>query len=1046
MSTPDRSILSLTELVQRRANDLPDKIACYTGIDEPGSPLRSLTYSQVLRAVDRLCAYYSSEGVLPESARDDIPSEGVAAILTTTAIDLSLLEVALAKLGLSPLLISGNNSVPAVAHLCKITHASHLIFGAKYASEVKEVEKILAEEGYQLVLVEEKRFPLWGIGGVDATHIEAYCPRLTPEQEHYRTAVILHSSGSTGFPKPVFVSHKGFIANLSITLPQPSFSALPVYHGFGHYSSFRCMYHAVPFTLFPPHLPLTTTNICRIIKASPTHCTQCVAVPYVIKLLAESEEGIRALAKFDVVSYSGAAFPDELGDRLTQAGVNILSHYGSTETGGLLSSKRDFARDKAWNWLRIHGPVADYITLEDRGAGTFELVVRDGYPAKIVSNRPDNSYATKDLFVKHHERGNWVKYFGRLDDTIVQLLGEKTNPVPIELTIRGNSPYVSEAIVFGTGRPQIGCLILPSDLGMEISKDRDTFMSTIWPAIEKANSEAPSHSQLLPEMIHILPYGTEVPVATKMSILRSACYAKFKDIIDNVYDRYERGEGGSKLSFNELDLERFLYNAFIHTLGPVRTEQLDKRTDLFAFGVDSLQAVRVRNICQARLNLHGRQLAQNVVYENPSIEKLVDHILTIRSGGTVAPSNDDQHALVVSMAEKWYSKLHHSSMCSLRKNGISIRPHVVVLTGATGFLGAYILQQLVVSPDVSRVLCLVRADSHENAIARVQKSLQSRKLRLPLEEMAKIDALAANVNQENLGLRADEYEQIRSTATIIIHNAWPVNFLLGVDSFDEHLGGVVNLINLCFQSNTPTQARFFFSSSIATQGASSGIVPEDFSQSPATALQSGYGHSKWVAEKICEHAAKLNVTNIRVLRIGQLVGDTTNGVWNETEAWPLMFKTAETIGALPHLDEELSWIPIDVAARAITEIATHPLLPDGAVYHIVNPQFTNWDAILAGLRSAGLKFDTVAPELWLGLLDKSDASPEQNPTRKLLSYYQNRIARKSDRKQIRFSVNATTVLSDSIGNCAAIPENLVQKWVDNWRDSGFLRGTSVTSM
>lgn len=78
--------------------------------------------------------------------------------------------------------------------------------------------------------------------------------------------------------------------------------------------------------------------------------------------------------------------------------------------------------------------------------------------------------------------------------------------VPIELAIRGNSPYVEEAIVFGAGRPQVGCLVLPSELGKDLSKDRNTFLEKIWPVVEEANAQAPTHSRLLPEMVHILEY------------------------------------------------------------------------------------------------------------------------------------------------------------------------------------------------------------------------------------------------------------------------------------------------------------------------------------------------------------------------------------------------------------------------------------------------------------------------------------------------------------------------------------------------------------
>ena len=100
------------------------------------------------------------------------------------------------------------------------------------------------------------------------------------------------------------------------------------------------------------------------------------------------------------------------------------------QTGALLNSKRDFATDKSWNWLRATGHILSYMAMEPRGANTYEMVVKDGWPPKIETNRPDGSYATKDLFIRHEEKGdgNWYKYCGRLDDTLVQVLGEKTNP------------------------------------------------------------------------------------------------------------------------------------------------------------------------------------------------------------------------------------------------------------------------------------------------------------------------------------------------------------------------------------------------------------------------------------------------------------------------------------------------------------------------------------------------------------------------------------------------------------------------------------------
>ena len=110
---------------------------------------------------------------------------------------------------------------------------------------------------------------------------------------------------------------------------------------------------------------------------------------------------------------------------------------------------------------------------------------------------------------------------------------------------------VQECIVFGDSRPQTGALILPSDAGAELSKDKKAYIQAIWPVIAEANAAAPTHSRILPEMVEVLPYGTDIPVATKLSILRPACYKKFAGIIDEIYDRFERGTGAPKLYIND---------------------------------------------------------------------------------------------------------------------------------------------------------------------------------------------------------------------------------------------------------------------------------------------------------------------------------------------------------------------------------------------------------------------------------------------------------------------------------------------------------------
>lgn len=230
-------MLHLTHLISAdQTAKQPEDPAVHTGAAEFGDDLQTLTYSDLQRAVDRLAAYYASLDLQPPSTADQLPAERVIAVLTSTAIDESLLEIALAKLGLAALLLSVNNSVAAVAHLCKQTKSSHLLYGTKFETTAREVKAALAEEGVEIDIIAEKRFPLWGKGGVRESKIPPYPARLTPAQESRRTCVILHSSGSTGFPKPVYVTHYGLLANASLSVPGTGFSALPLFHGFGHFS------------------------------------------------------------------------------------------------------------------------------------------------------------------------------------------------------------------------------------------------------------------------------------------------------------------------------------------------------------------------------------------------------------------------------------------------------------------------------------------------------------------------------------------------------------------------------------------------------------------------------------------------------------------------------------------------------------------------------------------------------------------------------------------------------------------------------------------
>ena len=210
-----------------------------------------------------------------------------------------------------------------------------------------------------------------------------------------------------------------------------------------------------------------------------------------------------------------------------------------------------------------------------------------------------------------------------------------------------------------------------------------------------------------------------------------------------------------------------------------------------------------------------------------------------------------------------------------------------------------------------------------------------------------------------------------------------------------------NLIQLTLHCHRPTPPSLLFCSSTASVlgPKASPPIPEMISTDPSTASPLGYSRSKWVAEAICSRAhANTRLRNyIAVLRIGQLCGDTQSGVWNVTEAWPLMLSSVQVTNSLPDLDEPLSWLPVDLAAKAVLQIAARkPLVhADGAhipVYHILNnDQSARWSDLLRWMRNVAALFETVPAKQWIQQLESLEGDAAKHPARKLLGLWKSAV-------------------------------------------------------
>lgn len=992
---------TIDELLRMRASASPDlPIAAFPTSKEPDS-YEEHTAGQLDDYATRGAHHYQAFF----GNRERNSPEQAIALLAVSDLDYVATVFALGRLGFTVLCLSTRLSPEAICNLLEKTNCGSMVFEPDHQATV---DKITAQRPLHTAPI----FKNYRSGPLIEIEID-----LDPDFETNTSCNILHSSGSTGFPKPIRNIHKSYVYNASINLGLRGFITLPLFHNHGMCSFLRALYAGKTIYFYNPHLPLSARLITAVFKHLGDKLEVFYGVPYALKLLA-NKEGIEMLKRLKVVMFGGSACPDDLGNLFVDAGVNLVAHYGATEVGQLMTSQRE-PGDKEWNWLRPSPAVLPFMRWTQHGEG-YELVITDGWKAKVVSNQEDNSYATRDLFVRHPEKNDRFKYMGRLDDWIILVNGEKLNPVQFEHTVLADD-HVAEAVVFGVGQVSAGLIIVPVQ-GFD-SLSEDEFLKLVQPAIDAANALAEAHAKIDREHIRVLTSDAAdgCPKTDKGTVIRTAFYKKFEALITAVYQDAEH-RGGGDLQLNLEETQAWLKELTAEILKLEPTAELSNRTDFFQLGLDSLGAYRMfaRILHTLDLGPNASELPSNACFEYPNIHSLASYLFALRTGADHCKRSEIEEMQV--LIDR-YATFDEQTVADAGP------PRVVLLTGATGSLGAHILGALLKLPNIEKIYCLNRGTE---AHARTLESLATRGLNVPSD---RIQSFSTDLTQPDFGLDPG----ILAGVNLVIHNAWSVNFNMGVSSFENHIQGTRNLINFSFESD----ARFFFVSSVSAAVRSGSSVPESHLNHLTDAQQMGYARSKLVAERLCSQAHHAGL-DARVLRVGQIVGDTQHGQWNETEGIPLMIRSAVSMGALPTLNDTLNWLPIDIVAQVVTELCHSAEQRD--VYHLVNPKSFNWsNDLLPMLQDAGLPFEKVSQQEWLKRLEASNPDPTINPTIKLLEFFKTKYATPKSGPSIKFETSATESVSQTLRTVSAPDAALIRKMVAYWTTECWTNPTDASS-
>ncbi|VTT81861.1 unnamed protein product [Fusarium fujikuroi] len=348
----------------------------------------------------------------------------------------------------------------------------------------------------------------------------------------------------------------------------------------------------------------------------------------------------------------------------------------------------------------------------------------------------------------------------------------------------------------------------------------------------------------------------------------------------------------------------------------------------------------------------------------------------------------------------------------------------IFLTGATGFVGAFLLDELLRHPNVKQVACLVRGQTEAEAARRLQANMQ--KYDLWPDDFAlttKIMVLLGDVTSRDLGLGSAKFDWLANWFSAIFHLAAKINFC---DSYHEHYDtnilGTRNMLRLAARGRRKT---FHYVSSIDSWGQTRYFlgtkrVLEDEPLGPhiqGVRYDVGYSQSQWTAEEMLRRIRDRGFPII-IYRPGFIIGHSVTGASNPNDLVSRLISSSIKLGAWLKIDLDPAYVTVDYVVKAMLHIS-RSTKNIGRSYCLVAP---NIEDSIAQLSEKILPDDPLAPVM--SLLEEKVLG---NFTRLELSQH----------SPIYDSTNAIKALAGSGVHYLTLNPNIIKRYIAFLNKKGF---------
>lgn len=309
-------------------------------------------------------------------------------------------------------------------------------------------------------------------------------------------------------------------------------------------------------------------------------------------------------------------------------------------------------------------------------------------------------------------------------------------------------------------------------------------------------------------------------------------------------------------------------------------------------------------------------------------------------------------------------------------------PRATLLTGATGYLGAFLLHALLEQTDAA-VFCLVRAAHVDEARERLLAVADRYRLRIDAPE--RIVPVLGDLRRSHLGLSRDAFRKLAAAVDQIVHAGAQVHYLYPYEALAAaNVQGTVEVLRLAC-TGAPKPLHHISTLATTLHGTGAATIYEDDALGPCESTR-GYDQSKWVAEGVVQLAGARGLP-ATIYRPGRIASAGHSGAFNEDDFFVRLLAGCLALGLAPDIPLQENLLPVDRVARAVVALTGRPAKPGARAFHLLNTRHTSWQWVVAQTAACGHRLALVPYAEWRAALDRTVALDPAHPLMGLLSYF-----------------------------------------------------------